>query len=53
MNKDVKKNDNNRRNALGGTYAVIQKEKEDYSKFHGIRQYMQAERLPKKKGERL
>lgn len=42
MNKDVKMNDKNRRNALGGTYAVIQKEKQD------IRQYMQAETLQKK-----
>jgi len=42
MNKDVNKNDKNRRNALGGTYAVIQKEKKDYSKIWGIRQYMQA-----------
>jgi len=49
MNKDVMKNDKNRRNALDGTYAVIQKEKEDYSKFLGIRQYMQAETLRKKK----
>jgi hypothetical protein len=42
MNKDVKKNDKNRRNALGGIHAVVQKEKEDYSKIRGIRQYTQA-----------
>jgi len=53
MNKDVKKNDKNRRNALGATYAVIRKENEDYSKFRGIRQYMQAETLPSKKVTRL
>jgi len=43
MNKDVKKNDKNRKNAVGDTYAVIQKE--DYSKILGIRQNMQAETL--------
>lgn len=33
MKDDVKKNDKNRRNALGGTYGIIKKEKHDYSKI--------------------
>ena len=49
--KDVKKNDKNRKNTLGGTNAVIQKDKQDYSKIQDIRQHMQAETLPKKKKE--
>jgi hypothetical protein len=41
MNKDVKKNNKNRRNALGSIYAVIKMEKQDYSKIQHIRQYIQ------------
>lgn len=49
MNEDVKKNDKNRSNALGGTYGIIKKENHDSSKIHDIRQCMYAETLPKKK----
>jgi hypothetical protein len=48
MNKDIKNNDKTRWNALGGTYAVIQKDTHDYSRIQDIRQYMQVETLPKR-----
>lgn len=47
MKKDVKKNDKTKRNALGGTYAVVQKEKHDCSTIQDIRQYVQAKHYKK------